>query len=69
MIDYEPIGDLIRSILDAAWNALAEIHKKRRAILLGELLDIAKHKRTPKVEPERREPQSLKNHPPNPSRR
>jgi len=67
MVEYEPIDDLVRSISDAAWDTLAEIQKKRPAIMLGELL--AARKRLPKAEPERREPRSLKNPPLNPSQR
>lgn len=66
MMDYQPIGDLIKSIPEAAWDALEAIHEKRCAIMLGELLDIAKNYRAPKAEPERREPRSLKNHPSTP---
>ena len=69
MIEYEPIGDLVRSIPETAWDALAEIYKKRPSIMLGELLAVAERKRAPKAEPERREPRSLKNHPLSPSQR
>jgi hypothetical protein len=65
MVEYTPIGDLVRRIPDAAWDTLAEIHKKRPAMMLGELLAVAERKRTPKVERPPPEPQS----PSNPARR
>lgn len=69
MIEYAPIGDVVRSIPDAAWDALAEINKKRPGMMLGELLAVAERKRAPTAEPERREPRSIKNYPSNPARR
>jgi hypothetical protein len=55
MIDYEPIGDLIRQIPADTWDVLKEIHERRPALMLGELLAERK-----KIEPrpERRERRS-----------
>lgn len=63
MPEYEPIGEFVKSISDSAWDALAEIHKRRPAIMLGELLAVAERKRGAQREPERRQPRSLANHP------
>jgi hypothetical protein len=70
MVEYAPIGDLVlvRSIPDAAWDALAEIQKKRPGMMLGELLAVGDRKRAAAAEPKQREPRSLATHPSNPAR-
>jgi hypothetical protein len=67
MVEYAPIGDLVRSISDSAWDTLAEIHQKRPGIMLGELLAVADRKRARQPEPAR-EPRSLATHSSNPAR-
>ncbi len=62
MVMYAPIGDLVKQIPAEAWTSLAEIYRRRKPIMLGELL--AEHKRA--SPPERRQPRSLANHPDNP---
>ena len=59
MVEFAPIGDLVKQIPAGAWTSLAEIYQRRPAIMLGELLQVAVRKR----EPERRAGRSLQNHP------
>ena len=50
MVDYQPIADLVKQIPADTWKILQEIHKRRPAMMLDELLD--KWKRAPKPPPD-----------------
>jgi len=39
MVDYQPIGDLVKQILGDTWKIPQEIQKRRPAMMLNELLD------------------------------
>ena len=39
MIDYQPIAELVKQLPAGAWEVLEEIHKRRPAMMLHELLD------------------------------
>jgi hypothetical protein len=60
MVENAPIGDLVKKIPAEVWNVLQEVYARRPALMLGELLAIAKLK-TLHVRPEteRREGQPL----------
>ena len=49
MVDYQPIAELVKQIPADTWKILQEIHKRRPAMMLDELLD--KWKRAPKPPP------------------
>jgi hypothetical protein len=42
MVEYAPIGDLVKKIPDDIWNTLKEMYARRPALMVGELLAIAK---------------------------
>ena len=39
MVDYQPIAELVKQIPADTWKILQEIHKRRPAMMLDELLD------------------------------
>jgi hypothetical protein len=59
MVEYAPIGNLVNKIPVDVWDILEEIHTCRPALMLGELLTIAKLKSLQ----ERSEPERRKNRP------
>ena len=50
MVDYQPIAELVKQIPADTWKILQEIHNRRPAMMLDELLD--KWKRAPKPPPD-----------------
>jgi hypothetical protein len=46
MVDYQPIAELVKQIPEDTWKILQELHKRRPAMMLHELLD--KWERPPK---------------------
>jgi hypothetical protein len=44
MVEYAPIGDLVKQIPAQVWDVLQEVYARRPALMLGELLAVAKLK-------------------------
>jgi hypothetical protein len=65
MVEYTPIGDLIKKLQPPEREVFREIAARRRELLLAELLPYFKQH---PPEPQGREGRSLANHPDNPAR-
>ena len=60
MVEYSPIGDLVKKIPAEVWDVLQEVYARRPALMVGELLAIAKLKGLQeRPETERQEGQPL----------
>jgi len=44
MVEYVPIGDLVKKVPAQVWDVLQEVYARRPALMVGELLAIAKLK-------------------------
>jgi hypothetical protein len=60
MVEYAPIGDLVKKVPAEVWDVLQEVYACRPALMVGELLAIAKLKDLQgRAEAERREGRPL----------